>query len=97
MKTYRHKNSAGEVTGYRLCLSREDTREWARRPGTSWPCSGCSGKALSVIVDGNGLCDIAVNGRDSGDIEGHELDAIVADHLAKDCRHLWPVWGGHAD
>ena len=44
-----------------------------------------------VGVDSNGLCEFTMNGRD-GDVSGDELQAIVADHLPADCRHLWPVW-----
>jgi hypothetical protein len=77
--------------GYIMKLSANDTYLWAHKPGAIWPCSQLSGKRLVVCVDDNGLCDISINGRDS-DCDGNELDAITADHLPEDLRHLWPVW-----
>ena len=81
-------------SGYVIWLSAHDTYEWAHRPGEYWPCSTLSNKRCMIDVDSNGLCDMTVNGRDvTDDINGDELDAIVADHLPKDLHHFWPVWG----
>lgn len=92
MQCTKHKNSDGKITGYRLCLSARDTTVWATRPNRNWPCSTLRGSRFTVSVDQNGVYDLTVNGRDAGDIDGNELDAIVADHLPADCQHLWPVW-----
>jgi hypothetical protein len=78
--------------GYTIWLSAQDTEDWARRPGASWPCSTLAGHRLRIEVDSNGLCNLSVDGR-YGDVDGHELDACVADHLPAEYRHLWPVWG----
>lgn len=77
--------------GYTLWLSANDTYRWANRPGSSWPCSDCSGERLAIVVDSNGLCDFTMNGR-SADIDGTELEAIVSDHIPPSVRHLWPTW-----
>lgn len=84
-------SAAGAITGYTLWLSRSDTYRWARKPGAAWPCSKCSGRRLVVGVNSNGLCDLAVDGR-TVDVDGNELEAIVADHLPAEYRHLWPTW-----
>ena len=78
--------------GYTLWLSAADTEAWARKPGAAWPCSTLAGHAVRVDVDSNGLCGVAVDGRDGADVDGAELDAIVADHLRDGLRHLWPTW-----
>ena len=75
-----------------MWLSSSDTYNWATRPGNSWPCSIVSGNRLMVVVDSNGLSDLTVNGRDGADIDGNELEAIVADHLPPDLRVFWPCW-----
>ena len=77
---------------YALWLSASDTYQWANRSGARWPCSAASGNRLALRVDENGLCELLVNGRDDADIGSDELSAIVADHLPRDLRHLWPVW-----
>ena len=82
----------GNSQGYALWVSAKDTREWANKPGSTWPCSKLSGKRFYVGVDPNGLYDFTVNGKDADDIDGVELDAIVSDLLSKDYRHLWPCW-----
>jgi hypothetical protein len=82
--------------GYTMWLSANDTYWWADGQGPTklrWPGSVCSGKRLVVVVDDNGLIDMAINGKDHIDgLGGHELDAIVSDHLPKDLRHFWPTW-----
>ena len=77
---------------YVLKLSADNTWQWARRPGESWPCSTLAGKPVAVQVDSNGLCDLWGKGLDTDDVDGNELDAIVADHLPESHRHLWPTW-----
>lgn len=88
--------SRGGAYGYTLWLSARDTWAWAHRPGAAWPCSTLEDKRLAVSVDGNGLWDLTVNGRSDADPDSNELAAIVADHLPKSCRGLWPVWGSQA-
>ena len=84
----------GEPQGYTLWLSARETEAWALRPYARWPCSTTAGHRLVIRVDRNGLWDLSLDGRsDRGEIDGTELDAIVADHLPKSHRHLWPVWG----
>lgn len=86
-------------TGYTLWLSANDIRQWVRKPGAAWPCSTLRGHSLRVNVDHNGLCDYAIDGRtgrESDDIDGSELDAIVADHLPTSACALWPVWQAQA-
>jgi len=79
----------GKPNSYLLELTTEETYEWA----DSWPCSTVSGKKIGVHVDANGLCDLYVDGEpDDGEIDGHELDAIVSDFLPEKVRHLWPTW-----
>lgn len=85
-------DAAGRITGYTIWLSADDTEAWAHKPTAYWPCSAYSGKRLAVCVDSNGLCDLAVNGRDDSDGDGDELAAMVGDHLPKEYRHLWPTW-----
>ena len=87
------RDGTGKATGYRLWLSANETYSWAFRSGSAWPCSGAAGNRIWVDVDGNGLCGFAMNGRADADMDGDELDAIVADHVPADCRHLWPTWG----
>jgi len=36
---------------------------------------------LMAVFDTNGLLDLTVDGRNAGDIDGHEFSAIVADHV----------------
>ena len=86
------RDASGRATGYRLWLSANDIYRWAFRTGSAWPCSDLYGSRLWVDVDGNGLCGIAVNGRNDCDVSGDELDAIVSDHVPADCAHLWPTW-----
>jgi hypothetical protein len=80
-------------SGYRMWLSANDTYAWAHKPGTSWPGSDLSGRRAVVTVDSNGLCDLSIDGRNTGnDVSGDELSACVADHLPADCRQFWPTW-----
>jgi len=80
--------------GYTMWLSARDTWNWAHRPGHGFPNSTTSDHRLLIVVDANGLEDFAVDGRgDNDQIAGHELDAIVSDHLPAHLRHLWPTWG----
>jgi len=78
--------------GYTLWLSEGDTEQWATRPSASWPCSTLRGRRLAVSVDSNGLCDLTIDGRHDTDCDPNELAAVVADHLPKPMRHLWPTW-----
>jgi hypothetical protein len=77
-----------------MWLSARNTYNWATQHGQSWSPSTLSNHRLMVVVDNNGLVDIAIDGKDTMDmdIDGHELHAIIADHLPKDLRHLWPCW-----
>lgn len=70
-------------SGFALWLSARDTYEWARRPGSAWPCSELSGRRLWVEFDHSGLVDFSVDGVDGVDVPGDELSAIVADHIRR--------------
>ena len=68
--------------GFTVWLSARDTYDWAHKPGASWPCSTLSDKRLVAVFDSNGLCDLAVDGRDAAyDIVAHEVSAMIADHM----------------
>ena len=82
----------GLLNAYVMWLSDRDTYDWAHREGEAWPCSTLSDRRLAVCVDDNGLYDLRVDGCRVEDVDPHELEAIVTDHLPPDCRHLWPVW-----
>lgn len=69
-------------TTTRLWLSRNDTYEWAHRPGKAWLCSYLSGKSLFVELDKGDLVDIRINGR-AGDCDSCELTAIMNDFLTE--------------
>lgn len=69
--------------GFALWLSARDTYEWARRPGSAWPCSELSGHRLWVEFDDNGLVDFTVDGREGFDVPGDELSAIVSDFIGQ--------------
>jgi len=75
-----------------LWISADETYWWARRPGNAWPCSELSGKRLCASYDRNGLCDLTVNGRDGFDGDVHELNTIVADHLAERIGEDHALW-----
>ena len=69
-----------------LWLSARDTAEWAKRPGSAWPCSTLAGHALFVAFDRSGdLLEFAVDGRTTGRVvdntSSHEFNAITSDFL----------------
>ncbi len=75
----RLKNYGDSLT---LWLSATDTHEWANRTGESWPCSTLAGHRLMACFDQNGLLDLTVDGRDAGDLDSHEFNAMTSDFLA---------------
>lgn len=75
-----------------LWASADDTYRWARKPGAAWPGSTLAGKRFVACFDENGLYDLTVNGRDAGDIDGHELSAICADFLSEKLPREHPCW-----
>jgi hypothetical protein len=86
---------SGEPSGYILTLSESEIYDWAHRAGKLWPCSTLSRISLSIEVDSNGLCGLETRDSDDVielDVDGNELDAIIADHLPPEYRHLWPCW-----
>ena len=85
----------GSADGYAMWLSARDTYDWAHKPGAAWPGSTLANKRVVVSVDSNGLYDLTIDGRE-GDCDGNELSAIVADHLPKAYRHMWPTWEAQA-
>lgn len=64
-----------------LWLSAADTSEWARRPGSAWPCSQLAGTRIFAQFDRNGLVDFLIDGR-AGDCDVNEFNAITSDLLA---------------
>lgn len=81
MHIQRHKQNGkdGGITGYTMNLSLYESAGF-----------------LTVIVDQNGLCYLFVDGqRLTEGIDGHDLEAIISDHLPDDCKHLWPAWGNN--
>lgn len=74
-----------------LWLSRDDTRQWAERPGSRWPCSYLSGKRVMCSFDASGLVDITINGR-YGDCPSSEFNAITSDYLRERLPENHPAW-----
>ena len=76
-------NIHGKLNDCVATLSARDTDEWASKPGAAWPCSTLAGHRIRVEISGGDLVDITVDGKDSdkfgGDVDGVELDAILAD------------------
>jgi hypothetical protein len=69
----------GNNSGFTIWISARETSDWATRPGASWPCSTLAGKRIRADYDTNGLLDLAINGRDAGDIDSHEFNALISD------------------
>lgn len=67
----------------KLWLSASDTEDWAERPGARWPCSQLSGHRLFAEFDRNGLVDLAIDGKEAGELDGTEFNACCANHLAR--------------
>lgn len=65
-------------------ISARETYDWAHRADAAWPCSRLSNKRLCATFDNHGLSELTVDGRSpSDDLDGTELSAICADHLAR--------------
>lgn len=83
----------GRIVEYGLSLTADETQDWADE--RCWLDSIIAGHKLRVCINENGLCECLVDG-DSiehlNNIDNNELTAIVADHLPKEYRHLWPTW-----
>ena len=80
------------IGGYNIWLSASDTRKWANKIGSKWPCSTLSGKRLFAGIDSNGLVDFTVNGKDAQNIDGIELEACIGDYLPDNLKQFWPCW-----
>ena len=77
----------GKTSDCKVWLSASDTYEWAHRPGKSWPCSTLSGHRIMAEIAGDDLVDLTIDGKFPGDdIDGNELDAILADFGAREAR-----------
>ena len=63
-----------------IWLSARDTYEWAHRPGAAWPCSTLADKRVCASFDAHGLVESTVNGRWDNECDGHEFNAVIADH-----------------
>ncbi len=67
----------------KLWLSADDTKRWANRFGSRWPCSVLSGHSLFAEFDGGDLVDITVDGGSTAiEILADEFNAITADFLS---------------
>jgi hypothetical protein len=75
-------------TSVSLWLSANDTYQWAH----NWPYSELSSRRLYVCFDSNGLCDLAIDGRNDIDVSANELNAITSDYLAKRLPRNHPCW-----
>jgi hypothetical protein len=76
----------------KLWLSANDTYNWAHRTGNAWPGSDLSGRRLFAEFDGNGLCDLAIDGRSDVDVDVNELNACTSDHLARKLPNDHPAY-----
>lgn len=64
--------------GVRLHATGDQLRDWARRPGEAWPCSGLARcDEVTADFDGNGLCDLTIR-----DTDGYGDDNITGDELS---------------
>lgn len=70
--------------GTTVWASAHDTYQWAHKAGAAWPCSTLSDNRIMVTLDASGdVVDFTLNGRD-GDVDSHELNAFLADVLARE-------------
>ena len=82
--------SPGNVS---LWVSQRETRRWAQRDGSAWPCSVVAGKRLHLEFDSNGTVGTFLNcGRDQRDIPSHELSSIAFDFLKGRIPIDHPCW-----
>lgn len=79
-------------TTVHLWLSAEDTRKWANRVGSAWPCSQLSGHRLHAEFDTNGLCDLSIDGKTGGDCDANEFNAVTSDYLRAKLPADHPVY-----
>jgi len=77
--------------GFDLWLSARDTEAWASRPGEVWPCSELAGRRVYVCFDSNGLCNLAVDGKD-WDGDSNELSALVSDRVESKLNKEYPCY-----
>lgn len=75
-----------------LVADADALRDWAERPGSSWPCSALAGlDAVTASFDDNGL--YAVTGFDHTDGPyGRELDAFSSDAIGAVLPTDHPAW-----
>ena len=71
--------------GLNLWISARETEEWAAGRATfgegRWPCSDLSGHRVFAQFDSNGLVDLAIDGKDSVDIDANEFNALTSSAL----------------
>lgn len=67
-------------SGFQVWISAQETADWARRPGESWPCSFLAGRRVFAEFDSGGLVDLVIDGgRGDQDAPGDEFSAMIAD------------------
>lgn len=76
----------GEMGNCSIWLSARDTYDWAHRSGASWPCSTLSGHRMFACVMDDDLVGFSLDGRTGADVDGAEVDAILADFGARGAR-----------
>jgi len=85
----RVKDNGDSIT---LWASANDTWAWANRSGSAWPCSTLADHRFCASFDDSGLVDLTVDGREAGDIDGHELSSVCADLLSGRITSDHPCW-----
>lgn len=75
-----------------LWLSAQDTYDWARKTGATWPCSELANHRLFAAFDKHGLYDLTIDWEAGKDCPGDEFNAITSDFLAKKLPEDHPAW-----
>ena len=94
-------NIDGNPAGFTVELTAEETRKWANRPGSRWPCSKAAGRKIWAQFGPGGLVDLKVDGRrldpadgeypdGSAEIPANEFNALMADKLPEKYRDQVP-------
>lgn len=94
MKPFKHSGARASVRAdsVYVTVSSDATHAWARRSGNAWPCSGLEGRRISAAFFSDGLCDLAIDGREDIDVDVHEFNALTSDVLAAKLPREHPCW-----
>jgi hypothetical protein len=66
-----------------ISVSAEDTSAWARRPGSSWPCSTLAGHEITAAFVNGDLVELDCVDEPGIEIPTEEFNAFVEDTLAE--------------